>query len=51
MPTITEAVAKATLNQLIEDAAASHQPVVITPERHNAVLVSQNDWSSIQETL
>ena len=51
MPTVTEAVAKATLNQLIEDAAASHQPVVITGERHNAVLVSQDDWSSIQETL
>ena len=51
MPTITEAEAKATLDTLIENAATSHQPVVITGERHNAVLVSQDDWSSIQETL
>lgn len=51
MPTITEAEAKATLDTLIETAATSHQPVVITGERHSAVLVSQDDWSSIQETL
>lgn len=51
MPTITELEAKTVLNRLIDDAAMSHQPVVITGERHNAVLVSQDDWSSIQETL
>lgn len=51
MPTITELEAKSVLPRLIEDAATSHQPVVITGERHNAVLVSQDDWSSIQETL
>lgn len=51
MPTFTELEAKAVLDRLINDAATSHQPVVITGERHNAVLVSQEDWSSIQETL
>ena len=51
MPTITEAEAKISLTRLIDDAAMSHQPVVIAGERHNAVLVSQDDWSSIQETL
>jgi PHD/YefM family antitoxin component YafN of YafNO toxin-antitoxin module len=31
--------------------AQSHQPVVITSDQGNAVLLSQEDWSSIQETL
>ncbi len=51
MPTITEAEAKVSLTRLIDDAAASHEPVMIAGERHNAVLISQDDWSSIQETL
>jgi PHD/YefM family antitoxin component YafN of YafNO toxin-antitoxin module len=29
----------------------SHQPVLITGKRHNAVLVSAEDWESIQETM
>jgi antitoxin YefM len=29
----------------------SHEPVVITGKRNNAVLVSQEDWNNIQETL
>ena len=51
MPTITEAEAKDKLDQLIDDTAASHQPVMITGQHHSAVLLSQGDWSSIQETL
>lgn len=51
MPTITEAEAKQKLDQLIDATASSHQPVIITGQRHSAVLLSQDDWSSIQETL
>ena len=51
MSTITEAEAKNKLNQLIDDTASSHQPVIIAGEHHSAVLVSEDDWSSIQETL
>ena len=43
--------ARANLYQLIDQAAASHQPVLITGKRHNAVLVSEDDWRSVQETL
>ena len=28
-----------------------HAPIVITGKRANAVLVSEEDWQSIQETL
>lgn len=38
-------------NQLIEEVAISHQPITIIGKKYNAVLISQEDWSAIQETL
>ena len=35
----------------IDETAESHQPVLISGKRHNAVLVSEDDWRSMQETL
>jgi antitoxin YefM len=35
----------------IDEAASTHQPIVITGKRGNAVLVSVDDWNSIAETL
>lgn len=49
--TMTTTRARASLYQLIEQVAASHEPVLITGKTHNAVLVSEKDWESIQETL
>jgi antitoxin YefM len=43
--------ARDTLNQLIDQVAAHHYPVVIAGQRNNAVLIAQSDWESIQETL
>ncbi|MHB9105496.1 MAG: type II toxin-antitoxin system Phd/YefM family antitoxin [Armatimonadota bacterium] len=43
--------ARTNLYRLIDETAASHQPVLIIGKRHNAVLVSEDDWRSIQETL
>jgi prevent-host-death family protein len=43
--------AETNFNQLIEEVANSHQPIIITGEKNNAVLISQEDWSAIQETL
>jgi len=45
----TEAVQR--LDKLIEGVARDHQPVVITTQHGNAVIVSQDDWQSIEETL
>ena len=36
---------------LIDETASSHTPIQITGKRHNAVLISEEDWRSIQETL
>ena len=51
MPTITATEARAKLYRLIDQAASSHEPIVITGKRANAVLISEDDWRAIQETL
>ena len=43
--------ARSNLYQLIDETAQSHEPVLITGKRHNAVLLSEEDWRSMQETL
>ena len=43
--------ARANLYQLIDETAHSHQPITITGKRHNAVLVLEDDWRAVQETL
>lgn len=43
--------ARARLYQLLDEAADSHEPIQITGKRSNAVLISEADWRSIQETL
>jgi prevent-host-death family protein len=51
MTVIKASEARARLYRLIDEAASSHEPVFITGKRSNAVLVSEEDWRSIQETL
>ncbi|MFC0338262.1 prevent-host-death family protein [Kushneria avicenniae] len=48
---ITATEARSNLYQLIDETAESHQPIVIMGKRNKAVLVSEEDWSAIQETL
>lgn len=43
--------ARANLYNLIDETADSHQPIVITGKRNNAVLISEEDWNAISETL
>ncbi len=51
MATYNASDARANLYRLIDEAASTHEPVLITGKRHNAVLISEEDWSAIQETL
>lgn len=51
MSTVSVSEARSNLYRLIDEAAASHSPVLITGKRNNAVLVSEEDWSAIQESL
>ena len=51
MTGISATEARSQLYRLIDETAESHQPIVIMGERNSAVLVSEDDWSAIQETL
>jgi prevent-host-death family protein len=51
MHTLTASEARANLYRLIDEAAQSHQPIVISGKRSSAVLLSADDWRAIQETL
>jgi len=51
MTTITATEARRRLYSLVDEANASHEPVLIAGKRGGAVLLSQEDWSAIQETL
>ena len=50
MTSIPVTKARSQLYQLLDAAAGSHEPIQITGKRSNAVLVSEEDWRSIQET-
>ncbi|MEG4941537.1 type II toxin-antitoxin system Phd/YefM family antitoxin [Microcoleus sp. F4-D5] len=39
------------LQQLIDAVSQSHQPIVIAGQTSNAVLLSESDGASVQETL
>ncbi|UOA09066.1 type II toxin-antitoxin system Phd/YefM family antitoxin [Methylobacter sp. S3L5C] len=51
MQTLTASEARANFYRLIDQTAESHQPITITGKRTNAILLSAEDWSAIQETL
>ena len=51
MTSLTAAEARRRLPDLLDAVAQSHEPVRIAGQRHSAVLVSEEDWRAIQETL
>ncbi|MDP2809687.1 MAG: type II toxin-antitoxin system Phd/YefM family antitoxin [Rhodocyclaceae bacterium] len=51
MNMLTASEARSNLYRLIDETASTHEPIVITGKRNNAVLVSQEDWGAIQETM
>ena len=51
MTTLTVSSARAILYKLLDKIAVSHEPIQITGKRNNAVLISEEDWRAINETL
>lgn len=51
MTTMKVSEARDKLGRLVDEAATSHEPIVISGKRANAVLISEEDWRAIQETL
>ncbi|PCJ38683.1 MAG: type II toxin-antitoxin system prevent-host-death family antitoxin [Moraxellaceae bacterium] len=51
MTTLNATEARSKLYKLIDETHQTHQPIIITGKRANAVLLSEDDWNSINETL
>lgn len=51
MTTISATAARSDFYRLIDDTLANHEPVQITTKRGNTVLLPEEDWRAIQETL
>lgn len=51
MTSITATEARKSLYRLVDEVQESHEPVQITGKRGSAVLVSEDDWRAVQETL
>lgn len=42
---------RADIYNVMDETAQSHQPILITGKRNNAVMLSEADWNAIEETL
>jgi prevent-host-death family protein len=51
MTTLTATDARKRLYSLVDEVKESHEPVQIVGKRSSAVLISEEDWRAIQETL
>ncbi|MDA3937688.1 MAG: type II toxin-antitoxin system Phd/YefM family antitoxin [Spirochaetia bacterium] len=51
MSSINLTNARKDLYKIVESVNESHQPIHITGKKSSAVLVGEDDWKSIEETL
>ena len=51
MTSMTATEARRRLYSLLDDVAESHEPLQIAGKRHSAVLIAEEDWRAVQETL
>ena len=51
MTTLTASEARVKIYKLLDKTAESHEPIQITGKRHSAVLIGEDDWRAINETL
>jgi prevent-host-death family protein len=51
MTTLSASEARKRLYNLVDEVKESHEPVQIVGKRSSAVLVSEEDWKAIEETL
>ncbi|MBX3006802.1 MAG: type II toxin-antitoxin system Phd/YefM family antitoxin [Melioribacteraceae bacterium] len=51
MRTVNSTSARNNIYSLIDKTNETSEPIIITGKRGNAVLVAEDDWRAIQETL
>lgn len=42
---------RANIYNVMDETAQTHEPILITGKRNNVVMISQEDWNAIEETL
>ena len=51
MTTLSASEARKRLNDLLDEVRETHEPIRIVGKRSSAVLISEEDWRAIEETL
>ena len=48
---MTVSQARTNIYKLMDETAETHQPIMITGKRNNVIMISEEDWNAIEETL
>lgn len=48
---MTVSQVRANIYNVMDETALTHEPILITGKRNNVVMLSQEDWNAIEETL
>ena len=48
---MTVSQARTNIYKIMDETAETHQPIMITGKRNNVVMISEEDWNAIEETL
>ncbi len=48
---MTVSQARSNIYKIMDETAQTHQPIMITGKRNNVVMLSEEDWNAIEETL
>lgn len=48
---MTVSQARTNIYKIMDETAETHQPIMITGKRSNVVMISEEDWNAIEETL
>ncbi len=48
---MTVSQARTNIYKIMDETAQTHQPIMITGKRNNVVMLAEEDWNAIEETL
>ena len=51
MKSVNVTEARKRIYSLVDEISQTHEPIHISGKHHNAVLIGEEDWRSIQETM
>ncbi|MFA6075039.1 MAG: type II toxin-antitoxin system Phd/YefM family antitoxin [Negativicutes bacterium] len=51
MSVINATAARANFYKIVDEAIDNHEPICVTAKKGNVIIISEDDWRSMQETL